>query len=188
MDETKARVVTRGARVLLRYPAAEDEAAFRRLVAESDAHRRPWVPGPQVDGVTDASGWFRLTREANASGRHAKLFICRVGDGELLGCMNLNEIVRGAFQNAFLGYWIGAAHVRQGYAGEALALAVDYAFNELDLHRLEANIQPANEASIALVRSGGFRLEGFSPRYLKIDGAWRDHERWAITREDVEDR
>ena len=185
MDETNAGVVARGARVFLRYPAAADEAAFCRLVQESEAHRRPWVPGPQAEGRTDGARWLRFTLQANASGRNAKLLVCRTSDDEILGCMNINEIVRGGFQNAFLGYWIGAPFARQGYGAEALALAVDLAFNELGLHRLEANIQPGNEASIALVRSGGFRLEGYSPRYLKIDGCWRDHERWAITREDV---
>jgi [ribosomal protein S5]-alanine N-acetyltransferase len=67
---------------------------------------------------------------------------------------------------------------------EGLALALDHAFSSLRLHRLEANIQPANTASIQLVKSLGFRLEGVSPRYLKIRGRWRDHERWAILREE----
>ncbi len=67
-----------------------------------------------------------------------------------------------------------------GYMREGLTLAVRYAFNQIDLHRLEANIQPNNHASIALAKSAGFKLEGFSPRYLRIKGEWRDHERWAI--------
>jgi ribosomal-protein-alanine N-acetyltransferase len=71
---------------------------------------------------------------------------------------------------------------------EALAQVLDFAFGELGLHRLEANIQPGNARSIALVERLGFRKEGFSPRYLKIDGDWRDHERWAILAEDREKR
>ena len=94
--------------------------------------------------------------------------------------INLNEIVRGAFQSAYLGYYIGTPYAGQGYMMEALKLVIEYAFNELRLHRLEANIQPQNAASLALVKRCGFRKEGFSPRYLKIDGDWRDHERWAI--------
>ena len=82
------------------------------------------------------------------------------------------------------GYYIAAVYARQGYASEALALALDYAFGPLKLHRIEANIQPSNIASCKLVRRLGFRQEGFSPRYLFIAGAWRDHERWAMLSEE----
>jgi ribosomal-protein-alanine N-acetyltransferase len=104
--------------------------------------------------------------------------------GELIGAINLNEIVRGLFQNAFLGYYAFAPHARRGYMSQGLAAVIELAFREQRLHRLEANIQPGNAPSIALVKRAGFRLEGFSPRYLKIAGRWRDHERWALTRED----
>jgi ribosomal-protein-alanine N-acetyltransferase len=67
----------------------------------------------------------------------------------------------------------------------AMILLLRHAFRSLKLHRLEANIQPGNTASVALVKRCGFRKEGFSPRYLKVGGRWRDHERWAITREDL---
>jgi [ribosomal protein S5]-alanine N-acetyltransferase len=92
--------------------------------------------------------------------------------------------VRGPSQSAFLGYWIGAPYARQGYMTEALQLALRHAFGVLKLHRVEANIMPANRASIALVKRAGFRREGYSPRYLKIAGHWADHERWALAAED----
>lgn len=92
---------------------------------------------------------------------------------------------REAIQNAYLGYWVGAPYAGQGYMSEGLELVLRHAFESLRLHRLEANIQPDNEASIRLVERNGFRLEGFSPRYLKVCGRWRDHQRWAICREDV---
>ena len=103
---------------------------------------------------------------------------------ELIGSINLNEIVRGLFQNAFLGYYAFLPHARRGYMSQGLAAVIELAFREQRLHRLEANIQPGNAPSIALVRRAGFRLEGYSPRYLKIAGRWRDHERWALTREE----
>jgi ribosomal-protein-alanine N-acetyltransferase len=109
--------------------------------------------------------------------------ICRREDGAILGAVNLNEIVRGPAQSAFLGYWIGAAHARQGYMTEALQLALRHGFGILKLHRVEANILPVNRPSIALVRRAGFRREGYSPRYLRIAGRWADHERWALLSE-----
>jgi [ribosomal protein S5]-alanine N-acetyltransferase len=93
----------------------------------------------------------------------------------------ISQIVRGAFQSAYLGYYANARHAGRGLMREAMDQLLDHAFGPLALHRLEANIQPGNRPSIALARGAGFRLEGFSPRYLLIGGHWRDHERYAIT-------
>jgi [ribosomal protein S5]-alanine N-acetyltransferase len=90
----------------------------------------------------------------------------------------------GGFRSAYLGYYIGERYAGQGYMSEGIALMLQYAFKQLKLHRLEANIQPGNSASIALVKRAGFVREGYSRRYLKIGGRWRDHERWAIVYED----
>jgi ribosomal-protein-alanine N-acetyltransferase len=177
-------VVARSARALLRRPAPADREAFSRLVVASRSFLAPWANGAPVERDPDGLRWFEATLRANESGRNLKLFVCRRRDGALMGAFNFNEIVRGALQGAYLGYWIGAPFARQGYMGEALAVGLAHAFGPLALHRVEANIQPGNVASLALVRSAGFRREGFSPRYLHLDGAWRDHERWAMTVED----
>jgi ribosomal-protein-alanine N-acetyltransferase len=100
--------------------------------------------------------------------------------GEIAGYIEITNIVRGPFQSAYLGFYVFKGFERQGYMKRALRTIVQRAWKALRLHRLEANIQPANAASIALVRSLGFQKEGYSPRYLKIGGRWRDHERWAI--------
>jgi len=100
--------------------------------------------------------------------------------GRIVGVINVTEIVRGAFQSAYLGYYGMVGFSRKGLMTEALNAAARYAFDDLGLHRMEANIQPENAASIALVRRAGFKKEGFSPRYLCINGKWRDHERWAL--------
>jgi ribosomal-protein-alanine N-acetyltransferase len=113
----------------------------------------------------------------------ARFVVLRVS-GELAGVINVSEIVRGAFHSAYLGYYAFVPHAGRGYMTEGLALALRWVFGTLRLHRVEANIQPGNEASRALVRRLGFRREGFSPRYLKIAGRWRDHERWALVAED----
>jgi ribosomal-protein-alanine N-acetyltransferase len=104
--------------------------------------------------------------------------------GELAGVINLSEIVRGSFQSAYLGYYALLPHAGSGRMDAGMRLVLRRAFTELKLHRVEANIQPGNAASIALVRRLGFRLEGYSRRYLKIRGRWQDHERWALTREE----
>jgi ribosomal-protein-alanine N-acetyltransferase len=102
------------------------------------------------------------------------------------GIVNVSEIVRGFLQSAYLGYYGIAGLEGQGLMRETLSLVITHAFDELRLHRLEANIQPGNEPSRALAQRLGFRNEGYSPRYLRIGGEWRDHERWAILAEEWE--
>lgn len=109
------------------------------------------------------------------------LLVCRRPGDEIVGCVNLSEIVRGPFQSAYMGYQVFAPFAGQGYMRAALPLVLRVVFIELGLHRVEANIQPHNAASIALVKGAGFTREGYSPRYLKVAGRWRDHERWALT-------
>ncbi len=107
----------------------------------------------------------------------------RTGDGELVGVVNVSEIVMGSFCSAYLSYYAFEPHQRRGYMHAGVSAMIQLVFRDYRLHRLEANIQPNNAPSIALVRGLGFELEGYSPRYLKIAGRWRDHERWAIRSE-----
>ena len=109
----------------------------------------------------------------------------RTDDDGIVGSININNIIRGFFRSGYLGYYCFAGFDGQGYMTEGLTLVMQHAFKKLKLHRLEANIQPDNCSSIALVKRCGFRKEGLSKRYLKIAGRWRDHERWAITVEDL---
>ena len=101
-----------------------------------------------------------------------------------MGSIALSQIVYGGVHSAYVGYQIGAEFSGHGYMTEALRLVLRHAFLKLKLHRLEANIQPENVASLALVKRAGFTKEGYSRRYLKICGRWRDHERWAILVDD----
>ena len=110
--------------------------------------------------------------------------VCRLEDGAIVGAITLSEIIHGNLQSAYMGYYVGARFARQGYMTEGVSLVLRRAFGKLRLHRVEANIQPANEPSIRLVKRLGFTREGFSRRYLRIAGRWRDHERWAILAED----
>jgi [ribosomal protein S5]-alanine N-acetyltransferase len=131
--------------------------------------------------------WRSLLARASRED-HELLLVCLADGGAIAGSFELSQIFRGGFQNAYLAFRVGAAYVGQGLMSEGLQLTLSHAFTELGLHRVEANVQPGNARSRALVERGGFRLEGFSPRYLRIGGEWRDHERWAITVEDWEER
>ena len=110
--------------------------------------------------------------------------ICRSEDDAIVGMINLSQIFHGVFQNAYLGYGSGEKFTRRGFMTEAVELVLKYAFKTLKLPRIEANAQPENTASIAVLQRMNFTKEGFSRKYLKIGGRWRDHERWAIIVED----
>lgn len=162
--------------VFLRRPTGADMPRFTALARASHALHSPWTAAP-----VDAEG-FCAFLSAMASDAHHSFLVCR-NDGadveHIAGVVTISQIVMGALCSGYLGYFAFTGYERQGHMRAGLLKVLQHAFGELKLHRLEANIQPANVASIALVRSCGFSREGFSPRYLKIDGQWRDHERWA---------
>jgi ribosomal-protein-alanine N-acetyltransferase len=162
------------ARVRLSRVTHADAADLLEANRANQGYHLPWVAS-----FTDPTGfdaWFGRTLAGPNLG-----FIARHAESDrVVGVVNINEIVAGVFQSAYLGYYGMSEFSRQGLMTEAVRVAVDHAFNELGLHRLEANIQPENLASVGLVRKLGFRREGYSPRYLRIGGEWRDHERWAL--------
>ena len=158
--------------LVVRPPREQDADAFLAAVARSRELHDPWVHPP-----SDTNGFAAFVARSRAESQRS--YLGWVGD-EPVGVANLNEIIRGAFQNAFLGYYTFVPMAGRGLMRALLSHAIDEAFGPLQLHRLEANVQPGNERSRALVASLGFRLEGFSPAYLRIAGDWRDHERWAL--------
>jgi ribosomal-protein-alanine N-acetyltransferase len=167
-----------GKNVFLRPPLRGDLSEFIALNRASVRLHRGLVSPPT--GAEEFAAFLSRCHSADTVG----FLVCRVTDGAITGAVILSQIFRGGFQNAYLGYYVGATYARRGYMTEALQLVLQHAFERLKLHRLEANIQPANIASIALVKRAGFSREGFSRRYLKVCGRWRDHERWAIIAED----
>ena len=164
--------------VYLREIDYRDRGEFLELVRRSRDLHHPWAYPPERGDQFDELV-ARARREDVVT-----LLGCRTADDAVFGVFTISQIVRGAFQSAYLGYYGHADHAGRGYMRAALELVLDHAFGPLALHRLEANIQPGNAPSVALARGAGFRLEGFSPRYLLIGGRWRDHERYAITAED----
>ncbi len=164
--------------VFLRSPLRADRDEFISLMGASRAFHSPWATAP-----TDDERFAAYLADARRADFEAML-LCRREDQAIIGFFNLSQIVRRGFQSAYLGYAVGKPFAGQGYMRDGLELVLRHAFTGLRLHRVEANIQPSNHSSIALARGAGFRREGFSPRYLKIGGRWRDHERWAILAEE----
>lgn len=164
-------------RVRIAELTADDGSDFVAAMRASAKMHRPWLEMP-----TDATA-FDAMFERTQDDTFYSLLARRREDGAIVGFFNVSNIVRRSFQSAFLGYGGSAVFAGQGYMSEAMQLTLRFAFVDLGLHRLEANIQPGNAASIALARRSGFVNEGFSERYLKIGGRWRDHERWAIRAE-----
>lgn len=178
-DERLKRIAA--SRVYLRTPVLADHAEYATLLRASEEFHRPWFPTRPPGFDPYAPEVFeQFVNTSGLASRRERRFVCSKVDDRLLGAANLSEIVRGCFQSCYLGYWMGAPFAGQGYMAEAIQHVIELAFVDLCLHRIEANIRPENEPSTRLVKSAGFRKEGYSPRYLEIDGAWRDHERWAL--------
>jgi len=167
-----------GTTVCLRHPEGGDAEEFLALVAASRRLHRPWVYPP-----ADVRDFHAYVARASAP-RFLGCLVCLRQTGAIVGVANLSEIVRGVFQSAYLGFYGHAAHAGRGHMKEGLQLLLHHAFRTMKLHRIEANVQLENGRSLALVRALGFQREGFSPRYLKIGGRWRDHERWALLAEE----
>jgi ribosomal-protein-alanine N-acetyltransferase len=176
--QKRAKETRAGARVFVRAPGPGDEAEFLALMRASVRMHRGLVSPP-----TQSKGFAKFLQHSDRPDS-VWLLVCRREDGRIVGAFHLSQIFYGNLRSAYMGYYAGEPYAGRGYMTEAMRLVLRRAFVQLKLHRVEANIQPDNAASIALVRRAGFTHEGFSRRYLKVGGRWRDHERWAILRED----
>ena len=162
-------------RVFIRKPTEDDASELLSLRYKSKDFHFPWVI-LKLD-KEDCHNYIDRSRSNNFQG----LLICNSNNSRTVGVVNLSQIFYGGFQNAYLSYYADVDYAGRGLMSEGVTQAIDYAFYTLHLHRLEANIQPGNIASINLVKRLNFTKEGFSPKYLKINGQWQDHERWALT-------
>jgi ribosomal-protein-alanine N-acetyltransferase len=158
---------------ILEKPSRHRRTEFLEAVARSSELHAGWVSPPNTTEAFDRY-LKRLRKQGNVG-----YFVLNEA-GELAGVINISEIVAGCFHSGYLGYYVFVPHQSRGLMSAGLRAVLSEAFGALRLHRLEANIQPDNTASRRLVERIGFRYEGYSPRYLKIAGRWRDHERWAL--------
>ena len=163
-----------GQRVFLRYITLDDFDEAHQLFQSSLEFYRGLANAP-----IDYQG-FKVYCERNDDQANECFVICQNTDQKIIGVINLTQIFRKAFQSCYLGYSLGVNFTGQGYMTEAVNLVLQHVFERLELHRVEANVQPHNLASINVLQRCGFTKEGFSRKYLKIDDEWRDHERWAI--------
>lgn len=163
--------------IIIREPLIEDADAFLLAMNRSVSIHSPWVSPPK--NFEEYNQFLLRIKNPNQKG-----FLVEINGKDIAGIFNLNEIVHGYFQSAYLGFYATKDYVGSGVMSKALKLLLRHIFKDIKLHRVEANIQPENKRSINLVLSNGFKREGYSPKYLKINGEWRDHERWAILYED----
>ena len=171
--------MTSSSPVIIRPPVAGDCGAINTAIRRSRALHGRWVAAK-----TRTPREFRQYLKRFSAGEHYAFLVIHRASGGIVGVFNLNNVVRASFQSAALGYYAFAPYAGQGLMRAGLRLVLKQAFGKLKLHRVEANIQPGNKSSIALVRQCGFVCEGFSRRMLKVRGRWRDHERWALLVED----
>lgn len=167
----------------LRTPRKSDAEPFLAAVKASRGLHHPWVQPPSTP-ARFAAFVQRYSTLDSASVSHVGFVVCRREDDAIVGVFNISEIVRGLFKSAYLGYYAFAPHAGTGYMAEGLELVLRVAFRQLRLHRVEANVQPTNRRSLAFIRRAGFVREGFSRRYVRIAGRWRDHVRLALLVED----
>ncbi|MDO5604949.1 MAG: GNAT family protein [Paracoccus sp. (in: a-proteobacteria)] len=173
-------------RMVLRLPQHSDFAAWTALREGSRDFLIPWEPAWSEDHLSRKAFTNRVywAQRANKAETAIPFFLERSVDGALLGAITLDNIRRGPAQMATIGYWIGAAHARQGYMAEAIGAVVRHAFATLDLSRIEAACLPDNAASRALLERAGFKYEGVAQSYLQINGRWRTHVLYANLRHD----
>jgi [ribosomal protein S5]-alanine N-acetyltransferase len=182
-----AEVEVRGRLAWLRYPVMSDYVAWAELRAVSRQHLTIWEPQWSRDELTRSAFRRRLRqyqRELREDQGYA-FFILRASDASLIGGLSISNVRRGVAQAASVGYWIGAPHAGQGYMTDALRAVLPFTFGTLGLNRLEAACQPHNAPSRRVLEKAGFRREGLARRYLKINGAWQDHDLYALLHDEA---
>jgi len=166
-------------RVFIRPPSPSDCDAFLAAVRRSRTMHRNWI-SPKAK---TRAAFAKYLKKFETGPHHGFLVIHRE-TGDIVGVININDVIRGNFQSASVGYYAFVPHAGRGLMREGLLLVLRHAFRKLKLHRIEANIQQTNRPSQALAKKCGFVREGFSRRLTKVCGRWKDHERWGVLTED----
>lgn len=173
-------------RMTLRLPTHSDYRAWSTLREASLDHLIPWEPIWSQDHLSRKAFTNRVywASRAQSTGTALPLLLIRRADQMLLGSVTLDNIRRGPVQAGTIGYWMGAPFARMGYMREAVLAVVHYAFNTLDISRIESACLPENVASRGVLEKSGFKYEGVAQSYLQINGRWRNHVLYANLRND----
>lgn len=177
-------VMLQGPRILVRPPTALDVSSWIAVRRANRTMLEPLEPAWPEECLTPDFFARRLKRQTRDWMTDSAYSFLVILNGALIGGINLNHVARGAAQSASLGYWLDEAHHGKGYMREALAMVMDYSFNTLRFHRLNAACLPHNTRSISLLRGLGFADEGFARRYYRINGQWEDHVLFGYVREE----
>jgi ribosomal-protein-alanine N-acetyltransferase len=178
--------VIKGSGVVLHIPQMSDFEEWAILRERSRSFLVPWEPTWPSDDLTRSAFRRRMRRYWRdvREDQSYPFFVYRQDNDTLVGGLTLSNIRRGVSQTCSLGYWVGQPHARQGFTSAAVRAVMPFVFNVLRLHRLEAACLPTNDASIRLLRSCGFREEGYARGFLQINGMWQDHLTFAILSSD----
>jgi ribosomal-protein-alanine N-acetyltransferase len=172
-------------RLVLRLPRRGDETPLTRFYTDNRAFLQPWSP-TFAEELFSQRGWrdrIDATHAEYRSGRGLRLLMASKSRAEIVGVVNFTSITSFPSYLCNLGYSLGQTWQGQGLMAEALVAAIRYVFQELDLHRIEANYMPRNQRSARVLQKLGFRIEGEAKDYLLIDGRWEDHVRTSLTNE-----
>lgn len=172
--------------VILRPLRTKDRTEWEFVRRDNAQWVGQWEP-TAPDGIGQRIGFRQYVRDLDSEAKAGRTlpFVIEV-EGRICGQMHMFGIVRGSLLSGAAGYWVAQRVAGQGVATRALASLCDHAFETVGLHRVEVNIRPENQASLGVVRHLRFRDEGIRERYLHINGGWRDHRTFALTREDLE--
>jgi [ribosomal protein S5]-alanine N-acetyltransferase len=174
--------------VALRPVRLRDGSAWSRLRLRDEDYLRSWEPDAEGTWAERSTtmAWPVMCGGLRATARRGQALPFAITlDGQFAGQLTLGNVVRGSLRSAWVGYWVESGAAGGGVATGAVALAVDHAFGPVGLHRIEATVRPENAASLRVLAKLGFRDEGLLRRYLEVDGAWRDHQLLAMTRDEV---
>jgi len=183
MREHSWPVTLHGTEIYLKPLRLRDRKKWHKVRAENREWLSPWEATlPFIPGSDEASlrkelpSFFQLVRTLNRESRDSRsISFAMWHENNLIGQISMGGIILGALRGAHIGYWIDRSYAGRGYTTQAVNLLTEYGFSVLALHRIEINLRPENTASRRVAEKAGYLLEGERPRYLHIDGDWRDH-------------